>query len=103
MTHQTQIFSPFQRKNSPKDNPWKHSMALPPLPTVCSLLSKNVSKSDLNESKSDLNESKSDLNESQCESVYFIEKTHLKSKKTSTEALNGITNTTNSLYTTFRK
>ena len=47
-------------------------MALPPLPTVCPLFSKS--------------DSKSDSNESQCESVYFIEKTHLKSKKTATES-----------------
>ena len=43
-------------------------MALPPLPTVYTLFSKS--------------DSKSDSNESQCESVNFIEKTHLKSKKT---------------------
>ena len=43
-------------------------MALPPLRTVYPLFSKS--------------DSKSDSNESQCESVDFIERTHLKSKKT---------------------
>ena len=45
-------------------------MALPPLPTIYTLFSKR--------------DSKSDSNESQCESVNLIEKTHLKSKKTTT-------------------
>ena len=47
-------------------------MTLPPQPTVYTLLSES--------------DSKSDSNESQCESVHFIEKTHLNRKKKTTES-----------------